>query len=237
MTCRRSELEEGTAPRERRPAPVPGQDRRRGHVSQDTVTRYGKRETIAACAFTCLWYSVTGTKPVTVILIRDSRRPGPTSHSSPRRRTRTPRALSRGTRPGGPLKARLKIQSSCSEPGRPASAPQRPSSGRSRRRGLGGTVIVAFPRRCRFVPSRSRGQAGAPAAPRRQARARTNELDAGKRRPIMGSEEEALPGAEGGPGKRAEGDLGNRAPVRPYPGRVPLPSLREIRPASCEFSR
>ena len=27
--------------------------------SQVTVTRYGKTETIAACAFTCLWYSVT----------------------------------------------------------------------------------------------------------------------------------------------------------------------------------
>ena len=34
-----------------------------------------------------------------------------------------------------------------------------------------------------------RGQAGAPAAPRRQARARTNELDAAKRRPTIGSEE------------------------------------------------
>lgn len=39
--------------------------------SQVRVTRYGKRETIAVHAFTCLWYSVTGAKPVTVILIRD----------------------------------------------------------------------------------------------------------------------------------------------------------------------
>jgi hypothetical protein len=39
--------------------------------SQVTVTRYGKTETIAAAALTCLWYSVTGTAPVTVILIRD----------------------------------------------------------------------------------------------------------------------------------------------------------------------
>jgi hypothetical protein len=35
-----------------------------------------------------------------------------------------------------------------------------------------------------------RGQAGAPAAPRWQARARTNELGAGKRRPMIGSEEQ-----------------------------------------------
>jgi len=39
--------------------------------SQCTVTRYGKTETIAAAAVTCLWYSVTGVRPVTVILIRD----------------------------------------------------------------------------------------------------------------------------------------------------------------------
>lgn len=41
-----------------------------------TVTRYGKTETIAACAFTCLWYSVTGTAPVTVILIQDKSKTG-----------------------------------------------------------------------------------------------------------------------------------------------------------------
>jgi DDE superfamily endonuclease len=41
-----------------------------------TVTRYGKTETIAVHAFTCLWYSVTGTKPVTVILIRDKHKTG-----------------------------------------------------------------------------------------------------------------------------------------------------------------
>lgn len=44
--------------------------------SQVTVTRYGKRETIAVHAFTCLWYSVTGAKPVTVILIRDRSKTG-----------------------------------------------------------------------------------------------------------------------------------------------------------------
>jgi DDE superfamily endonuclease len=44
--------------------------------SQVTITRYGKTETIAACAFTCLWYCVTGTAPVTVILIRDKSKTG-----------------------------------------------------------------------------------------------------------------------------------------------------------------
>jgi DDE family transposase len=44
--------------------------------SQVTVTRYGKTETIAAAAFTCLWYSVTGARPVTVILIRDKSKTG-----------------------------------------------------------------------------------------------------------------------------------------------------------------
>ena len=44
--------------------------------SQVTVTRYGKTETIAVHAFTCLWYSVTSTAPVTVILIRDKSRTG-----------------------------------------------------------------------------------------------------------------------------------------------------------------
>src|ERR1022692_1254740 len=39
--------------------------------SQVTVIRYGKTETIAVHALTCLWYSVTGARPVTVILIRD----------------------------------------------------------------------------------------------------------------------------------------------------------------------
>ena len=52
--------------------------------SQVTVTRYGKTETIAVHAFTCLWYSVTGAAPVTVILIRDKSetglRPGTRHH-------------------------------------------------------------------------------------------------------------------------------------------------------------
>jgi hypothetical protein len=44
--------------------------------SQVTVTRYGKTETIAAAALTCLRYSVTGARPVTVILIRDKKDTG-----------------------------------------------------------------------------------------------------------------------------------------------------------------
>ena len=44
--------------------------------SQVTVTRYGKTETIAAAAFTCLWYSVAGTRTVTVVLIRDKPKTG-----------------------------------------------------------------------------------------------------------------------------------------------------------------
>ena len=44
--------------------------------SQVTVTRYGKTETIAVHAFTCLWYSVAGTRTVTVVLIRDKSKTG-----------------------------------------------------------------------------------------------------------------------------------------------------------------
>ena len=39
--------------------------------TQVTVTRYGKAATIGAAAVTCLWHSVFGTRPVTVVLIRD----------------------------------------------------------------------------------------------------------------------------------------------------------------------
>lgn len=38
---------------------------------QVTVTRYGKAAVIHAAAVTCLWHSVFGTRPVTVVLIRD----------------------------------------------------------------------------------------------------------------------------------------------------------------------
>jgi hypothetical protein len=39
--------------------------------TQVTVTRYGKTATISAAAVTCLWPSVFGPRPVTVVLIRD----------------------------------------------------------------------------------------------------------------------------------------------------------------------
>jgi hypothetical protein len=39
--------------------------------SQVTVTRYGKVATIQAAAITCLWHTVFGTRPVTVVLVRD----------------------------------------------------------------------------------------------------------------------------------------------------------------------
>ena len=39
--------------------------------SQVTVTRYGKEATIQAAAITCLWHSVFGSRPVTVVLVRD----------------------------------------------------------------------------------------------------------------------------------------------------------------------
>ena len=58
--------------------------------------------------------------------------------------------------------------------------------------GRGGTVMWLSSSLRALRRRAGRGQAGAPAAPRRQARARTNELDAGKRRPMMRSEEEPL---------------------------------------------
>ncbi len=44
--------------------------------TQVTVTRYGKAATIQAAAVTCLWHSVFGTRPVTVVLIRDRAKTG-----------------------------------------------------------------------------------------------------------------------------------------------------------------
>ena len=37
-----------------------------------TITRYGKTATVQAAAITCLWYTVFGSRPVTVVLIRDT---------------------------------------------------------------------------------------------------------------------------------------------------------------------
>jgi hypothetical protein len=36
---------------------------------QVTVTRYGKTASIQAACVTCLWHTVFGTRPVTVVLI------------------------------------------------------------------------------------------------------------------------------------------------------------------------
>ena len=44
--------------------------------SQVTVTRYRKTEVIEVAAATCLWYSVFGSRPVTIVLIRDKSRAG-----------------------------------------------------------------------------------------------------------------------------------------------------------------
>ena len=65
--------------------------------SQVTVTRYGKTETIAVHAFTCLWYYVTGARPVTVVLIRAA--------DHVRQPAQPPRRQHRGDRP--PRRARL----------------------------------------------------------------------------------------------------------------------------------
>ena len=39
--------------------------------SQVTVTRYGRTETVSAAVVTCLWYSVFGSLPVQVVIVRD----------------------------------------------------------------------------------------------------------------------------------------------------------------------
>jgi hypothetical protein len=39
--------------------------------TQVTVTRCGKTGTVQAAAVTCLWYTVFGTRPVQVVLVRD----------------------------------------------------------------------------------------------------------------------------------------------------------------------
>jgi hypothetical protein len=41
-----------------------------------TITRYGTTATVSAATVTCLWYSVFGSRPVTVVLIRDRSRTG-----------------------------------------------------------------------------------------------------------------------------------------------------------------
>jgi hypothetical protein len=103
--------------------------------------------------------------------------------------------------------------------------------------GLAGTVLVAFPRRCRVSCRRAAvGQAGAPAAgaPIR-ARARTNELEAGKRRPAIGNEEG--PGAcRGGlPGDAQAGGVGLTS-THSAPARAAGRHDRAIRGPGCSVS-
>ena len=81
-------------------------------------------------------------------------------------------------------------------------------------RRAGGDCFAGFPRRCRVSCRRAvRGQAGVPAAvaPVR-ARARTNELDAGERRPMIGGGEQPaglwLPGRVAGSGPEVRGSGG-----------------------------
>jgi hypothetical protein len=77
MTCRRSAAGRRDRPRVKGDQlPSLKAIDAKAALTQVTVTRYGKTETIAAHAFTCLWYSVTGARPVTVILIRDKSRTG-----------------------------------------------------------------------------------------------------------------------------------------------------------------
>jgi DDE superfamily endonuclease len=101
--------------------------------SQVTVTRYGKTETIAAAALTCLWYSGTGAKPVTVILIRqEGHRLRPrASHygEEPRIVTVIERHAARWA-----IEVAIEDARQLFGTGRPATAPRRPSSAPSRSR-------------------------------------------------------------------------------------------------------
>ena len=56
--------------------PCPAQLAATTAFTQVTVTRYGKAATIQAAALTCLWHSVFGTRPVTVVLLRDRAKTG-----------------------------------------------------------------------------------------------------------------------------------------------------------------
>ena len=51
--------------------PAPAKLAARQVFTQVTVTRYGKAVTVHATSLTCLWYSVFGSRPVQVVLIRD----------------------------------------------------------------------------------------------------------------------------------------------------------------------
>jgi hypothetical protein len=100
--------------------------------SQVTVTRYGKTAAIAAHAFTCLWYSVTGTAPVTVILIRDTSKTGydlalVTTEKNPDTGRVVERYAARWA-----IEVAIEDAKQLFGTGRPATAPPAPSSGPSR---------------------------------------------------------------------------------------------------------
>src|SRR6266702_2722528 len=76
MTSRRSGPGSGDGPARGDRLPSLAKIAPTAAFSQVTVTRYGKTETIAVHAFTCLWYCVTGAKTVTVVLIRDKSETG-----------------------------------------------------------------------------------------------------------------------------------------------------------------
>jgi hypothetical protein len=89
--------------------------------SQVTVTRYGKTETIAVHAFTCLWSCVTGAKTVTVVLIRDKSKTGYDLALVTTQRPGIAAVIERYAARW--VKSRSKTQSSSSAPGRRATAP------------------------------------------------------------------------------------------------------------------
>jgi hypothetical protein len=97
-------------------------------------------------------------------------------------------------------------------------------------RRAGGDCIPGFPRRCRVSCRRAGvGQAGAPAASA-PVRARTNELDAGKRRPTIGSEEKPTCGCGLPGGARVVGVV-SHPPIRRPLFSVPTVTRPLVSPA------
>ena len=68
----RAHRQEGPAPRPRRPPPHTRRARRRCRIHAGHRHPLRQGQTIHAAALTCLWYSVFGSRPVQVILIRDN---------------------------------------------------------------------------------------------------------------------------------------------------------------------
>ena len=102
--------------------------------TQVTVTRYGKEATIRAAVITCLWYSVLGPRPVTVVLSGTSQPPASTSPL-----TTDPRAAVRHQRspPDGPLRSTAD-QRICAIRHGPGAAARLPRGRETHRRGTDG---------------------------------------------------------------------------------------------------